>query len=884
MSKLAVCLVALMAAPSFAGDPASDLTDEDRADLAWFEGLGYPKLGGKAFVRVRPGWGGAFRGFLVSDEAGKFRVVGLDLATWEFERTPPGTPEDRLVGYEVLDAEEVAKGWLNGGAGPTEPAREPRFLRDGGPTAMSENFVFACALARSADDDERALVHPLLAHVRTMRPEMWPADDPSKALRERVGADLVSVELGRVRAALARLGSWGSTGPKDRPEALAACRDIVRRFPGAASEAESRKLLTDLERMVREDEEHAKTAKPLEELTGDARVAELVFRLRDQQADGFAVMGGMGQITGGPYRELVAIGLPAVPRLKDALADDGPARCGSEGRGGWTPWVTPVGALAFDAIVEIAGRPFSPPADAKPAAPGTPFDPAAWRVSCRPAIEEWYAEMTSGREAESLARVVEVGDSASRNAAETLVKRYPDTALAAIAKGARAATDPFLREELVRSAAKLPGDAVADFLEAEMRTSPTLRPRVVAATGLLARRRDVAVAAILAEWNLRRDGKALPPAKDSSNSPIEEISPLVVFFVAAQDADAIRVLAEGLSARTVAVRVETIGCLAHALGLDWRWFHDGWWGNDKLTDPAAIAAAEEVVATALDDPSIVSDEVSAGSNERGFDVRFRDVAAAALAIRRGGAGPRLTSSTEQRDRETALVVNLWRKERGLAEIDVPAAPTVPRVADADIRPLLDAFVNAPYDRATVKTRLAAIDALGLGALAPIEEFLARGVKRPWDDDLRGVAGRLAFRVREVVVDPADARIRADLRERIESWRGRTVSGPDVAEFAADLVREAPAWLGGFTLTADRPGDGTGVVVTLRTREGFSGRPGYWTRVVTAIRGTDEVGPSSSHGSVVSPTAADFLADGADRPFSATPEQRAVLRIKLDRGP
>lgn len=882
MSKRALCLVALMATASFAGDPASDPTDEDKADLAWFEGLGYPKLGGRAFVRVRPGWSGEFRGFLVADEGGKFRVVGLDLATWEFERTPPGTPDDRRVGYEVLDAEEIAKDWLNGGASPTEPPPTPRFPDASKPSAMTENFVFACALAQSADDDERALVHPLLAHVRTMRPDIWPQDDPTKPLRERVGADLAPVELGRIRSALASFGAWCRVGPKDRPAALAACRELVRRFPGAAADVQP--LITNLERMVREDEEHAKTAKPLEELTGDARVAELVFRLRDQQSDGFAPMGGMGPLTSGPYRELVTLGLAAVPRLLDALADDGPSRCGSEGRSA-DVWLVPVGALAFDAIAEIAGRPFAPAADAKPGAPGTPFDPSAWRLSCRPTIEAWYAEMTSGREAESLARVVEAAnDWSARTAADTLVARYPDAALAAIVKGARAAKDSFLREELVKSATKLSGEAVADFLVEEMRTSPTLRPRVVAATGLLPRRRDVAVAAMLGEWALRRDGKAPPPVRDESNSPVDDISPLVVFFVTAQEPSAIRTLAEGLPARSPKVRVETIGCLAHALGLDWRWFHDGWWGDARLSDPAAIAAAEEVVATALDDSSFVAEEVSVDSNQRGFDVRFRDVAAAALAIRRGGAGPRLTSSSERRDRDTAIVVSLWRKEHGLAEIAVPDAPTVARVADAEIRPLLDAFVAAPYDYPNVKSRMAAIDALGLGALAPLQEFLATGVKPPWDGDLRAAAGRLAFHVREVVVDPADAKIPADLRARIESWRGHALSGTDLADLAADLVRTASSSLGGFTLTADRPGDGTGVVVTLRTREGFSGRPGYWTRAGAAIRGTEDVGPSYSRGSVVSPTAADFLADGAERPFSATPGQRAFVRIALERGP
>jgi len=55
----------------------------------------------------------------------------------------------------------------------------------------------------------------------------------------------------------------------------------------------------------------------------------------------------------------------------------------------------------------------------------------------------------------------------------------------------------------------------------------------------------------------------------SGKKSIDETSPLVGFFVAAQDPAAIRELGEGLAQRPVQVRDETYGCLAQSLGLDW---------------------------------------------------------------------------------------------------------------------------------------------------------------------------------------------------------------------------------------------------------------------------------------------------------------------------
>jgi hypothetical protein len=867
--------VALGASLAFAGDPAADLTDEDRADLAWFEGLGYPKLGGLPFIEVRPGWDTKFRGLLVSDDGARFRVIGLDLTDAEYVRTPGGTPEDRRVAYEGLDVEDVAERWLAGGVA---PGGEPgEFPRDERASALTEAFVFACALAQEPKTARwfgPGLVHDLLAHARTMRPDRWRRQYPEKSPREFMAADLARVAHRHAVSVNLR----GDDGAAGRRASLEAHRAVARRFPGTPEAETSQRLAAGLERQIREDAEHATSAKPLDQLTGDERVSELVFRLRDQEANGFGANGGMGQITDGPYRELVALGLAAVPKLLGAIEDEGPSRCATYGGGGWSASAVSVGSLAFGALGEIAGRRFGPPEAVKV----DPYDPANWRAACRASIEAWWADAQKVGEAASLARVVEAGGYGALDAAEMLAKKDPARFAAAIVMGARASTDWDARWRLIAIAAKHPSDTVTEFLLDEMRAAPVLYVRVLAANALLAVRRDAAVAAMLGEWRLRREGKAPKPADDGSGSPVDETAPLVAFFVRAQDPAALRALGEGLAQRPMAVRVETYGGLAEALGLDWRGMHSGWWWGEhtKLAEPAAIAAAEDVLALALDDASDLGGEVMGAANERGFDMRLADVAAAALGIRRGG-GPTVAMSVEQRARARALVANLWRKEHGLAPVAVPAPPEIPRVPDTEIAPMLAWFVEAPREWKDVHSHLDAVDALGLGALAPLREFLDSGKKGTWDKDLRALAARIAFHVRRVNVDATEAALPAAFRVRAESWLGRALSGGDLAAFAGDIVRTAPTRLAGFVLVADRPGDGTGVVVTLRCTEGDRpNRAAFWTRAVSAARGTEDVGSQNSCGSIVTPTAADFLADGADRPFTAAPGERAYVRIDV----
>jgi hypothetical protein len=108
-SILILLLIIVAASPTIAGG----LTDEERADLEWFEGLGFPDVSEAPYVRVQTGgWiqsGGRPRepirvhAFLLGEEDDCFTVLGHDLRERTYRRKPDGPLKLERVDYERLD-------------------------------------------------------------------------------------------------------------------------------------------------------------------------------------------------------------------------------------------------------------------------------------------------------------------------------------------------------------------------------------------------------------------------------------------------------------------------------------------------------------------------------------------------------------------------------------------------------------------------------------------------------------------------------------------------------------------------------------------------------------------------------------------------------------
>ena len=78
------------------------------------------------------------------------------------------------------------------------------------------------------------------------------------------------------------------------------------------------------------------------------------------------------------------------------------------------------------------------------------------------AIDAWYVEFQKKGEKQVLIEATEQGDDNSPAQAERLVEKYPDAALAAIARGLKAATRDWTRAALVQVAGSVPGGAPVD--------------------------------------------------------------------------------------------------------------------------------------------------------------------------------------------------------------------------------------------------------------------------------------------------------------------------------------------------------------------------------------------------------------------------------------
>jgi len=123
-----------------------------------------------------------------------------------------------------------------------------------------------------------------------------------------------------------------------------------------------------LKRMIQDDAEHAaKASKPWDKMTTDERVAELTFRLRDQNGMQMGQPGGCDIFenrtgkTDTAAHQLVAIGFDAVPQLIAALDDQGLSRSVTYGRDFFfSHRVLTVGDCAQAILGRIAGRQFSP--------------------------------------------------------------------------------------------------------------------------------------------------------------------------------------------------------------------------------------------------------------------------------------------------------------------------------------------------------------------------------------------------------------------------------------------------------------------------------------------------------------------------------------------
>ncbi len=394
----------------------------------------------------------------------------------------------------------------------------------------------------------------------------------------------------------------------------------------------------------------------------DAVIAELIFKLRDQNGHQWSQPGWCDIFNDpreeeSPAHRLVEIGYPAVPRLIEALSDGTFTRSVGYWRDfTFSHYVLRVGDCAAAILSRISGKDFYVPRSTSG---------AMWKDgeadSVKLAVLEWWKEIETKGEEESLVAGVAVGDRDSMGQARKLIKHYPDRALGALTAGLSRADDAWVRTDLVGLLADLPGDAPAllSFLQIEMEHGPFLSSRVAAARGLLGRGKPEALPALIEEFRLLPNG-GLTQGTDE----------LLRLLVRSGDPEAIAALRADWLERSVPLRYEVIGALAD---------------REVAAEGPTAGPVEDLLVAALDDDEPRSGLSSSRNGKSFANPRICDLAGHVLWVR---LPERYDFDIEapllSRDLRIHDLRNAWRRSRGKPEIPAPT-PLEPLPGEPAVR-------------------------------------------------------------------------------------------------------------------------------------------------------------------------------------------------------
>lgn len=646
------------------------------ADFQWLDSLGLPDLTKTKFVRVATGawskYGDAparnfyFHGFLLGTDGDDFTVFGGDLRTRTFEKSAAGGEEYQRVGYESADPLKFVDGidmrtfgdpyQMEGGD------RRHRYQISG----AAELAVLAWGCSKLGHDKAAAALYDLALKA----PNQDDSGDSATPFRKRLACDLAHAEMW---TAVLKFGN-----PTESRERLRArFEHIVEHYPESKHVERAKEHAAQLATMVREDREHAErrqAGKPVAELTGDERIAELIFQLREQNGRQYAQPGACDIFHTGddkqdsPAHQLVAIGYDAVPQLIEAIEDRRFSRSIGYVRSHFfSHHVLRIGDCAHLILAVIAGRGFYGERDksGKLVYEGGESTP-------KKMIAAWYAELRKKGEKGLLVDAVAVGDRRSYELAEKLVEKYPQDALAPLIAGARRAEEGFVRVHLVVQAGNIPGEAPIPFLLEELKSGANFLNGIAAAYALQARGRPEGLAAVVAEWKKTVDAKPDPEVDQS-------LAKLAQFLASSGSVKGLDALAEKFASCPTDVRLEAIEAVVDRDSEHW------WLPKRKgpLAEPVDVLGAKapkelRMAALKLFLAALHDTERRIGlSGSRGdksyTDPRICDMAANLLNELDAERYPfDLEATLQQRDAELAALKNGIRKDLSLPETPKPA--------------------------------------------------------------------------------------------------------------------------------------------------------------------------------------------------------------------
>jgi hypothetical protein len=461
-------------------------------------------------------------------------------------------------------------------------------------------------------------------------------EDAGEPFRQRLNKDLGTTAIWRATVA------FGDTNIS-RAELLKQFQDIVSNYPGSQYYARAEDTVERLTKMIAEDKARAASPpKPLDQLSLDDRVRELIFRLRDQNGHQFSQPGECDiferalRATNTAAHQLLAIGLPAVPQLIAALDDPTFSRSVGFGRDFvFSHTVLTVGDCAAFILNRIANRQFY---TAQSSSSYLSKDGEVAQV--RKDVQSWYAEITGKGEKQTLLADTEAGDSPDQ--AKLLWDKYPDVAPDAVIKGIEASKKYWTRQPMLELLGQTNTAAINEFLEKEMHSAPDVQSRVTAATILRDRGRGDATELMIKVWTNRE----------------ASYYQLTDFLGSAESPTAIEAMVKDVRARPVVERWAILEACTSA-------------GRSKSASVAA--ASEKALVSMLDDADNSGGSFWWGGDIGGYnDPRICDRAGMLLnELWPDRYKFDLLASPKLREQQLVECQNTWRKAHNLSPLPLP---------------------------------------------------------------------------------------------------------------------------------------------------------------------------------------------------------------------
>jgi len=565
---------------------------------------------------------------------------------------------------------------------------------------------------------------------------------------------------------------------------------LAARFPKGPYGDAVKELSGTLSSMVAEDEHRSPLSKAqVDALPPAAQASELVWQLRNQGAGSFAERGVVSFFPdNSPSWRLSQLGAPAVPALIEALSDQHLTRCAETwnfDRVAYPPKVLRVCDAALQILKDISGREFG-------GVYSMPRGNDEKVAEIKRQVLAWDAQLNAVGEEKLLVQEVSKGGPTAYVSAQTLVRRFPQSAFLPVKSALEHTTNAGARQSLIASLENLHRPEVIPYAMSLMWEGDTLQTRLAGAQIVFHYSPETAARAMAWEW------PAAAANNEEESGRSWTTSNLFQFLVSSRSLAAIEVIRTSLPNLPVCAKGDVamgITCASKA-----------GWQPRTLSDSERIAydrKVEEILGDLLEDQS---EDAGITTSLEGLQARSPLISTLA-SHRLASLWPlkykfHASYSTRETERNRELNLNIWRQSRGMALIPLSSGPAIPKVSMSVLKPGFDRVALGRGGEDEVVE-------FGLGSLAPLLSY-AKHLGAQRRTLVEPVSVKLANIVREVHLRNFPPGSEA-IAERLKALQGKSLTAEVYVSLLSEVVNSWHA-VGGAAFRVERDADGTGIVV------------------------------------------------------------------------